>query len=331
MTEENEGLTMVEAINRTLHEAMEQDEAVMTIGQDVGVDGGVFRVTEGLIETFGEDRVIDSPLAESGIAGVSVGMAMNGLKPVAEMQFSGFSYYAMAQIENHAARMRWRTRGAHSVPMVVRMPFGAGVRALEHHSESREVFYGHMPGLKTVIPATPRRARALLHAAIRDADPVIFMEPKAVYRQMRETVPEEAETAEIGKVRVAREGDAVTLVSFGAMLHRALQAAEALAEDGIEAEVIDVETIAPLDAAGIAASVARTGRLLIVNEAPPSYGAAGEIAMRVIEEEFYALRVPIRRVCGWDVHVPFFAREQAYLPSVGRIERAAREMAETRG
>ncbi|KZY30001.1 2-oxoisovalerate dehydrogenase [Roseovarius sp. HI0049] len=310
---------------------MEHDEAVMTIGQDVGVDGGVFRVTEGLIETFGAERVIDSPLAESGIAGVSVGMAMNGLKPVAEMQFSGFSYYAMAQIENHASRIRWRTRGVHSVPMVIRMPFGAGVRALEHHSESREVFYGHMPGLKTVIPATPRRARALLHAAIRDADPVVFMEPKAVYRKMRETLPDDAEIAEIGKARVARKGETLTLVSYGAMLHRALEASEILTKDGIEVEVIDVETISPLDAEGIAASVARTGRLLIVNEAPPSYGAAGEIAMRVIEEEFYSLRVPIRRVCGWDVHVPFFAREQVYLPSVTLIAEAARELAETRG
>ena len=326
MNDDDKGLTMVEAINRALHEAMNSDDDVLVMGQDVGVDGGVFRVTDGLIDAFGADRAIDSPLAESGIAGVSIGMAMNGKRPVAEMQFSGFSYHAMAQIENHASRIRWRTRGAHSVPMVVRMPFGAGVRALEHHSESREVFYGHMPGLKTMIPATPRRARALLHAAIRDPDPVIFMEPKAVYRQIRESVPDDEEVAEIGAARTVRQGKALTLVSYGAMLHRALEAAEALAEDGIEVEVIDIETIAPLDADTIATSVARTGRLLIVNEAPPSYGAAGEIAMRVIEEQFYSLQVPIRRVCGWDVHVPFFAREQAYLPSPGRIERAAREM-----
>ncbi len=326
MAEPDNARTMVEAINRALHEAMEAEDDVLVIGQDVGVDGGVFRVTDGLMDAFGRKRVIDSPLAESAIAGVSIGMAMNGMRPVAEMQFSGFSHYALAQIENHAARMRWRTRGAHSVPLVIRMPFGAGVRALEHHSESPEAIYGHIPGIKTVIPATPRRAHALLHAAIRDPDPVIFLEPKAVYRQMRESVPEDAEAARIGEARVVRKGDTLTLVSYGAMLHRALAAAETLAADGIDPEVIDVETIAPLDADRIAASVARTGRLLIVNEASPSFGAAAEIAMRVIEKEFYALRVPVRRVCGWDVHVPFFAREQSYLPSQARIEQAAREM-----
>ena len=326
MTEDGETLTMVQAINKALHEAMDDDGSVAVIGEDVGVNGGVFRVTEGLLDRFGEGRVIDAPLAESGIVGFSIGMAMNGMKPVAEMQFSGFSYYALAQIENHAARIRWRTRGAHSAPMVIRMPYGAGVHALEHHSESREAFFAHMPGIKTVIPATPARAHALIHAAIRDPDPVIVMEPKAVYRTIRETVDGDAEPAEIGSARVVRRGDALTIVSYGAMLHRALEAAETLAADDIHAEVIDIETVAPLDADRIAASVEKTGRLLIVNEAPPSYGPAGEIGMRAIEEAFYSLRVPIRRVCGWDVHVPFYAREQAYLPSAARIAAAAREM-----
>ncbi|SDD46263.1 alpha-ketoacid dehydrogenase subunit beta [Ruegeria marina] len=317
--------TMVDAINRALHEAMDSDETIVVIGEDVGTNGGVFRVTAGLKEQFGKDRVIDAPLAESGIIGFSIGMAMNGLKPVAEMQFSGFSYYALAQIENHAARMRWRTRGAHSVPMVIRMPYGAGVRALEHHSESREAFFAHIPGLKIVIPATPARAYALTHAAIRDPDPVIVMEPKAVYRTIREDI-DGIEPAEIGVSRTVREGGDLTIVSYGAMLHRALEAAESLAADGIDTDVIDVETISPLDAAPIAASVEKTGRLLIVNEAPPSFGPAGEIAMRVMEESFYSLHCPIRRICGWDIHVPFFAREQAYLPSVDRIVRAARDM-----
>jgi len=319
-------LTMVEAINLALHEAMERDDAVTVLGEDVGVSGGVFRATDGLHDAFGAKRAMDTPLAESAIAGMSVGMALNGLRPVAEMQFSGFSYYALAQIENHAARLRWRTRGGLGVPMVVRMPYGAGVRALEHHSESREAFYAHMPGLKTVIPATPRRARALLHAAIRDPDPVIFMEPKASYRRFRETVPEDDAPVELGHARIAREGGDLTVVAWGAMLPRVLEAAEALAGEGTEAEVIDPETIAPLDAETIAASVGRTGRLLIVTEAPPSYGPAAEIAMRMIEEDFYALRVPIRRVCGWDVHVPYFAREQAYLPTAARIEAAARNL-----
>ena len=326
MAEKDKGLNMVEAINRALHDAMEADETVVTLGEDVGVDGGVFRVTEGLIDAFGQERVIDTPLAESGIAGVAIGMAINGLKPIPEMQFSGFSYYALAQIENHASRIRWRTRGAHGVPMVVRMPYGAGVRALEHHSESREVFYGHMPGLKTVIPATPRRAAALLRAAIEDPDPVIFMEPKAVYRAFREQMPDEPEAAEIGKARTVREGGDITIVSWGAMLHRALEAAEKLAEDGAEAEVIDLETIAPIDGEAIAASVRRTGRLLIVNEAPISYGPAGEVAMRAVEGAFFSLTAPIRRVVGWDVHVPYFAREQEYLPGVSRVVNAARDL-----
>ncbi|MBK0400151.1 alpha-ketoacid dehydrogenase subunit beta [Limibaculum sp. M0105] len=324
---ERHGKTMVEAINRALREVMEEDERVVVIGQDVGVDGGVFRVTDGLIDEFGSDRVIDSPLAESAIAGVSIGMALNGLRPVAEMQFSGFSYLAFAQVEGHAARLRWRSRGGLGVPMVVRMPYGAGVRALEHHSESREAFYGHVPGLKTVIPASPRRAHALLHAAIRDPDPVIFMEPKALYRSFREDLPEAPDEAEIGRARIVQQGEALTIIAWGAMLRPVLKAAARLAEEAGEvAEVIDLETIAPIDAPAIADSVSRTGRLLIVTEAPLSYGPAGEVAMRAIEGAFFSLRAPICRVTGWDTHVPFFAREQSYLPSPQRIFDAAREL-----
>lgn len=323
--EDRGGLTLVGAINRALHEAMEADEAVVTLGEDVGVDGGVFRVTDGLIEKFGEAPVMDTPLAESGIVGVAAGMAINGLRPVPEMQFSGFSCHAFAQIENHVSRYRRRTRGAHGMPMVIRMPYGAGVRALEHHSESREVFYAHMPGLKTVIPATPRRARALLRAAIDDPDPVIFMEPKAIYRSFRAEVPEEPDEARIGAARRVREGDAMTVVAWGAMLHRALEAADELSdEDGAEAEVLDLETISPVDHDAIVESVRRTGRLLIVCEAPLSYGPAGEIAMRAMEGAFFSLTAPVRRVCGWDVPVPFFAREQIYLPSAERMLRAMR-------
>lgn len=330
MAEKNHELTMVEAINRALHEAMAADDSIVTIGEDVGVDGGVFRVTDGLVDAYGSDRVIDAVLAESVIIGASVGMAVNGLRPIAEMQFSGFSYHAFAQIENHVSRMRWRSRGGLTIPMVIRMPFGAGVRALEHHSESREVFYAHMPGLKTVIPSGPRRARALLRAAIEDPDPVVFMEPKAVYRSFREPVPDMADTAEIGRARVARQGDALTMVSYGAMLHRALEAAGTLADEhGIAAEVIDLETLSPLDGETLADSVRKTGRVLIVTEAPPSYGPAGEIAMQVIEGAFFSLTAPIRRVSGWDVHVPYFAREQAYLPGPERIVAEARELIET--
>ena len=328
MPDRDNRMNMVEAINLALHEAMEADEAVVTLGEDVGVDGGVFRVTDGLIDRFGDERVIDAVLAESVIVGAALGMAINGLKPVAELQFSGFSYQGLAQIENHVSRINWRTRGAHNAPMVIRMPYGAGVRALEHHGESREAFYAHMPGLKTVIPATPRRARALMRAAIADPDPVIVMEPKAIYRAFREDVDDEPDEAEIGRARVVREGNALTVVSYGAMLHRALEAAGTLAdEDGVEAEVIDLETLSPIDQATLAESVRKTGKLLIVNEAPLSYGPAGEIAMRVMEGAFFSLTAPIRRVTGPDVHVPFFAREQIYLPSAARILREARDLA----
>lgn len=312
-------LTMVEAINLTLQQEMRRDERVVLLGEDVGVDGGIFRVTKDLIEEFGEARVMDTPLAESGILGFSIGMAMRGLIPVPEMQFSGFAYEGFHQLESHASRMRWRSQGGLSVPMTLRMPYGAGVRALEHHSESREVFYAHMPGLKIVVPSGPRNARSLLLAAIRDPDPVVFFEPKASYRAFREEVPNDDEVAEIGKAVVVREGVDITIVAYGAMLPRAVEAAETLAEDEIEAEVIDLVSLSPLDWSTVTGSVRKTGRCVVVHEAPLSYGPGAEIAARVMEGAFLSLEAPVGRVTGPDVHVPYFAREQRYLPDCARI------------
>ena len=317
--------TMVEALNLGLREAMEDDSSVVVIGEDVGKGGGIFRVTDGLLDAFGSERVMDSPLAESGIVGFSIGMALAGLRPVPEMQFSGFSYFAFHQLESHAARLRWRSRGRFSVPMVVRMPYGAGVRALEHHSESREVFYAHIAGLKMVIPSGPRNARALLRAAIRDPDPVIFFEPKLLYRGMREEVPDEPESRAIGQAEVVREGRDLTVVSYGAMLRRALEAAERLGEeDGVECEVIDLLTLSPLDDRALTESVRRTGRVVVVHEAPKTFGPGAELVARVVEKSFLHLEAPVARVAGYDVHVPYFAREQAYLPDAERIVGAAR-------
>lgn len=318
-------LTMVEAINLALKQEMGKDDSVIVLGEDVGVDGGVFRVTDGLYTDYGKQRVMDTPLAESAILGIAVGMAINGLRPVPELQFSGFSYLALTQLESHAARMRWRSRGRFTVPLVVRMPYGAGVRALEHHSESKEVFYSHIPGLKCVIPSSPRNARALLVSAIRDPDPVVFMEPKAIYRAFREEVPNEEETLPLGKSLRVREGNDITLISYGAMLRRTLEAAEQLAkEDGVEADVIDLLSLSPLDDALFSESVRNTGHAVIVHEAQRSFGAAGEIMARLIENAFFYLEAPLERVTGYDVTVPYFAREQDYLPDVPRILAASR-------
>ena len=319
-------LTMVAAINLALRQEMENDDRVLVLGEDVGVDGGVFRVTDGLIDEFGEERSIDTPVAEAGIVGMSIGMAIYGLRPVCEMQFSGFSYFAFHQVEGHAARMRWRSRGRYGIPMVIRMPYGGGVHALEHHSESREVIYAHTPGLKMVIPSGPRSARALLVSAIRDPDPVIFFESKLMYRSLREEVPDDEETLPIGESRVVREGSDLTMISYGAMLHRTLEAAEKLSEDdGVEPEVVDLLTISPLDDRKFTDSVRKTGRVVVVHEAPRSFGPAGEIMARINERSFYYLEAPVERVTGFDVHVPYFAREQAYLPDVDRIVYGARK------
>lgn len=317
--------TMVQALNLALRQEMAADDKLIVLGEDVGVDGGVFRVTEGLLDEYGERRVIDTPLAESVIVGASVGMAVHGLHPVCEIQFSGFSYYAMQQIESHAARMRWRSRGRFHVPLVLRMPYGAGVRALEHHSESKEAWFAHIPGLKTVIPSGPRAARGLLVSAMRDPDPVVFLEPKRSYRAFREEVPDEQETVPLGQARVVRDGDDVTLIAYGAMLPTVRAAAEELADEGVEAEVIDLLTISPLDEATVTGSVRKTGRAVVVHEAQRSFGTAGEIAFRIIEQAFWWLHAPIRRVTGYDVIVPYFAREQSYLPDRDRIAQAARD------
>jgi len=320
-------LTMVQALNLALRQEMEKDDRVIMLGEDVGVDGGVFRVTDGLIDQFGDQRILDTPLAESAIVGMSIGMAVYGLKPVCEIQFSGFSYQNFHQIENHAARLRWRSRGRYTVSMVLRTPYGGGVRALEHHSESREVYWAHTPGLKMVIPSGPRNARALLVSAIRDPDPVIFYESKAVYRAFREEVPEEEETLPIGKPQLVRSGKDLTLISYGAMMRPALQAADELKNnEGVEAEVIDLLTISPLDETILIQSVKKTGRAVVVHEAPRSFGAGAEIVARLMEKAFYYLEAPIERVTGFDVIIPLFSREKAYLPSTERILRAAKKV-----
>jgi pyruvate dehydrogenase E1 component beta subunit len=318
-------MTMVQAINLALRQEMANDDRVVLLGEDIGRDGGVFRVTEGLIDTFGTERVLDTPLAESAIAGMAVGMAIYGLRPVCEIQFSGFAYHCFHQLESHAARLRWRSQGRLSVPMVLRAPYGGGVRALEHHSESREAYWAHTPGLKMVIPSGPRSARALMVAAIRDPDPVIFYEAKGLYRAFREEVPDEEETIPIGRSRIVREGRDLTMIAYGAMIRPALEAAEELrATDGVEAEVIDLLTISPLDDTLMLQSVTRTGRAVVIHEAPRSFGPGAEITTRLMEGAFYYLEAPIARVTGYDLIIPYFSREKWFIPNVRRIVDAAR-------
>jgi len=319
-------LNMVKALNLALFQEMERDGDVLVLGEDVGVDGGVFRVTDDLQRKFGSQRVIDSPLAEAAIIGTAVGMALYGLKPVCEIQFSGFAFQCFHQIENHCARYRARSQGRFHVPMVIRMPYGGGVRALEHHSESEEQFYAHVPGLKMVIPSGPRNARALLAAAIRDPDPVIFFEAKALYHAAKEEVPEESETLPLGRAQVVREGNALTLIAYGAMVRVALEAADVLqAEDGVETTVIDLLTIAPLDRETLVNSVKQTGRAVVVHEAPRSFGPGAEIAASIMDGAFLSLEAPIQRVTAYDVPFVGFAREKANVPDVSRVVAAARD------
>ena len=319
-------LNLVKALNLALMQEMQRDPDVLVIGEDVGVDGGVFRVTEDLHRTYGSKRVIDSPLAESAIIGTSVGMALYGLKPVCEIQFSGFAFQCFHQIENHCARYRMRSQGRFHIPIVIRMPYGGGVRALEHHSESEEQFYAHIPGLKMVVPSGPRNARALLAAAIRDPDPVIFFEAKSLYHAAKEEVPDESEVMPIGRAQVAREGDALTLIGYGAMLRVALEAADVLRdEDGVAVEVIDLLTISPLDRETLVASVRKTGRAVVVHEAPKSFGPGAEIAASIMDGAFLSLEAPIRRVTAHDVPFVGFAREKANVPDVPRVVAAVRE------
>ena len=318
-------ITLVEAVAMAQARAMQDDPRVMVLGEDVGRDGGVFRATDGLLDRFGPERVRDTPLAEGLIAGMSVGLAAQGFRPVAEIQFMGFVYPAVDQIVNHAARLRNRTRGRLSCPMVLRMPTGTGIKAPEHHSESMEAMFAHMPGLRVVIPSSPSKAYGLLLAAIRDPDPVIFLEPTRIYRAVKEEVEDSGEAADLDRCFVLREGSDITLVTWGAMTRETLAAADVLADEGIEAEVIDVATIKPLDEETILNSVARTGRCVIIHEAALTGGFGGEIAARLADKGLLSLTAPVRRVAGYDTVMPLPRMEDLYLPSVGRILKAARE------
>ncbi len=319
-------MTMVQALNLALAEAMREDPDILVMGEDVGVDGGVFRVTDGLYQEFGEQRVIDTPLAEAAIVGTAIGLCFRGFRPICEMQFDGFSFPAFHHIEGHVRRFRNRTRGRYTCPLVIRMPYGGGIRAIEHHSEAPEATYAHLAGLKVVIASGPRNARALLREAILSPDPVIFFEPKALYRAFREEVPTQPETMPIGKGVVARSGGDLTIISYGATLRAALEAAEELYDEyGIDAEVLDLLSVAPLDVELINASVRKTGRVLVAHEAPRHCGVGAEVIARIVEESLLYLEAPIRRVTGFDTIIPYFVTEKAYLPDAARIVRAAVE------
>ncbi|KVC76511.1 alpha-ketoacid dehydrogenase subunit beta [Burkholderia ubonensis] len=321
-------LNLVEAVNRALAYELANDPAVVLLGEDIGVNGGVFRATVDLQSRFGAERVIDTPLAESAIAGAAIGMAAMGLRPVAEIQFTGFIYPAIDHILNHAARLRHRTRGRLSCPLVLRSPCGGGIHAPEHHSESPEALFAHIPGLRVVMPSSPARAYGLLLAAIRDPDPVVFLEPTRLYRLFRQPVEDDGEALPLDTCFTLRDGADVTLVSWGAALQEVQAAADRLALDGVMAEVIDVATLKPLDADTILASVAKTGRCVIVHEAPRTAGLGAEIAAVIAERGLYSLLAPVQRVTGYDVVVPLFRLESQYLPSVERIVDAARKTLE---
>ena len=321
-------MTLVEAVNMAMARALAYDENVVVFGEDVGANGGVFRATEGLQEKFGSERVMDTPLAETVITGMAIGMAAQGLKPVLEIQFMGFIYSSVDQIINHAARLRNRTRGRITVPMVLRAPFGGGIHAPEHHSESTEAMFAHMPGLRVVIPSSPARAYGLLLAAIRDPDPVIFLEPKRIYRMVKQEVPDDGEALPLDVCFQLRDGDDVTLVSWGAMMHETLQAADQLAEQGISCDVIDVATIKPLDMETILKSVAKTGRCVIVHEAARNCGVGAEIAANLAEHGLLNLFAPVQRVTGYDTIMPYFRLENHYMPSTERILAAVKKTLE---
>jgi len=312
-------MTMVEAINMAHAWEMDHDPSVIVLGEDVGANGGVFRATVGLRQRFGTARVQDTPLAEGLIAGAAIGMAAQGLKPVAEIQFMGFIYPAFDQIASHMGRLRNRTRGRLSCPLVLRMPHGGGIHAPEHHSESLEALLCHQPGLHVVCPSSPARAYGLLLAAIRDPDPVIFLEPVRLYRFARQDVSDDGQSLPIGNCFVLREGSDLTIVTWGAMTVESLKAAEQLATEGVSCEVIDVSTLAPLDFPTILESVSKTGRLLIVHEAPRTGGLGAEIAATVSEQALYDLQAPIRRVTGYDTIMPLYRLEHDYIPSVARV------------
>ncbi|WP_425477330.1 alpha-ketoacid dehydrogenase subunit beta [Stenotrophomonas koreensis] len=317
-------ITLIEAITQALAWEMAHDPSVLVLGEDVGVNGGVFRATAGLQQRFGAERVLDTPLDETTIAGLTVGLAVQGMKPVAEAQFDGFVYPMLDHLICHAARFRNRTRGRLTCPMVLRVPWGGGIRAPEHHSEANEAMFTNVPGLRVVMPSSPQRAYGMLLAAIREPDPVIYFEPKRIYRQYKELVVDDGEALPLDVCFVLREGTDVTLVAWGAQVKEALEAADALAGEGISAEVIDVATLRPLDFDTIAESVARTGRCVVIQEAPRTAGFGAEIAARLAESSLYDLLSPVERVTGYDTHIPLFRLEMKYLPSVERIVAAAK-------
>jgi pyruvate dehydrogenase E1 component beta subunit len=316
---------MIDALTMAMAWELEHDSRVVVLGEDVGVNGGVFRATAGLQKRFGEDRVQDTPLAEGMIAGVSIGMAAQGMLPIAEIQFMGFIYPTVDQIINHAARLRNRTRGRLTCPMVLRAPFGGGIHAPEHHSESTEALFAHMPGIRVVIPSSPARAYGLLLAAIRDPDPVVFLEPKRIYRLHKQEVEDNGKALPLDVCFTLREGTDVTVVTWGAMTFETLKAVDQLAKNGISCEVIDLTTISPIDYETILESVEKTGRLVIVHEAARTCGVGAEIAAIVAEKGMYDLHGPIIRVTGYDVVMPLFRREMDYMPSVSKITDAIKE------
>jgi pyruvate dehydrogenase E1 component beta subunit len=319
-------LNMVEALNLALREEMERDGRVVLFGEDVGKEGGVFRVTDGLQQEFGPDRVIDTPLAELGIAAAALGMAVYGIRPIPEIQFEGFLYPCLDQINNHIGRIRNRSRGRFTCPLVIRVPYGGGIHAPEHHSDSPEAILAHIPGIKVVIPSTPYEAKGLLLSSIRDPDPVIFMEPKRIYRAIREEVPEGDYTIPLGKARLVQEGKDVTVVAWGAMIREVLNAAEQLKGDKIDLEVIDLRTISPMDVETIITSIRKTGRGVIVHEAPKTCGLGAEIIAQINEKALLSLQAPIERVTGFDIPVPLMKTEHYYLPNPKRIVMAVKKV-----
>lgn len=322
-------MNMVDAINLALKQEMKKDKSIVIIGEDVGEDGGVFRVTEGLLKEFGNDRVMDSPLAESGIVGTSIGMAVMGLKPVCEIQFEGFTMPALDQVISHASRIRNRTRSRYTVPMVIRSPIGGGIKALEHHSDSPESYFIHTPGLKTVIPSGPYEAKGLLISAIRDPDPVMFFEPKKIYRAIKEEVPEEEYLIPLGKANIVKQGKDVTLITYGAWLKTVKEAVEKMS--GVDVEIIDLRTLSPLDTETIINSVKKTGKCVIVHEAPKTLGLASEIIARINEKALYSLQAPVERVTGYDTIVPLRLYEDYYLPNHQKIINAVERVVKNAG
>lgn len=319
-------INMVQAINACLDQELARDKNIIILGEDVGVNGGVFRVTEGLFQKYGKERVMDTPLAETGIIGTSVGMAAMGLRPVPEIQFSGFIFLAYHQILCHIARMRNRTRGRFTLPMVIRAPYGGLIRALEHHGESMESVFIHLPGLKVVTPSSPIEAKGLLAAALEDPDPVLFMEPKRLYRAFKEEVPKERYRIPLGKAKVAKEGSDLSIITYGSFTPTVLEAAGELEKEKVSAEVIDLRTLNPCDWKTVTESVKKTGRVVVVHEATKTLGFASEIIARINEKAFYHLEAPPRRVTGWDTVIPLPSTEKFFYPDVKRIKAAAMEV-----